>query len=53
VAAEIAAACVDAQEPEAPAPPRLVPRHPQLRAAQQLGDALKRGRLRRNDWRNS
>jgi hypothetical protein len=53
VAAEIAAACVDAQQPEAPAPPRLAPRRPQLRLTDQLGDALKRGRLRRNDWRNS
>ena len=53
VAAEIAAACVDAQTPAAPAPPRLAPRRPQLGVADQFGDALKRGRLRRNDWRNS
>jgi hypothetical protein len=53
MAAEIAADCVNAQEPAAPAPPRLAPRRPQLRVADQLGDALKRGRLRRNDWRNS
>jgi hypothetical protein len=53
VAAEIAAACIDAQTPAAPAPPRLAPRRPQLRVAEQLGDALKRGGLRRNNWRNS
>lgn len=53
VAAEIAAACIDAQTPETQAPPRLVGRRPQLRLADQLGDALKRGRLRRNNWRNS
>jgi hypothetical protein len=53
VAAEIAAACVDAQTPEPQAPPRLAPRRPQLRLADQLGDAIKRGRLRRNNWRNS
>jgi len=53
VAAEIAAGCVDAQTPAAPAPPRLAPRRPQLRVAEQLGDALRRGRLRRNNWRNS
>src|SRR4051794_20135160 len=53
VAAEIAADCVSAQEPAAPAPPRLAPRRAQLRVADQLGDALKRGQLRRNDWRNS
>jgi hypothetical protein len=54
LAAEIAAACVDAQEPAASAtPPRLAPRQPDLRLADQLGDALVSGRLRRNDWRNS
>jgi hypothetical protein len=53
VAAEIAAACVDAQTPETPAPPRLAPPRPELRIAEQLGDALERGRLRRNNWRNS
>jgi hypothetical protein len=53
VAAEIAAACVDAQTRERSASPRLAPRRPRLRVAEQLGDALERGRLRRNDWRNS
>ncbi|HEX3853856.1 MAG TPA: hypothetical protein VHW01_22990 [Polyangiaceae bacterium] len=53
VAAEIAAACVDAQTPETPAAPRLAPPRPELRIAEQLGDALERRRLRRNNWRNS
>jgi hypothetical protein len=53
LAAEIAAACVDAQTPAPPTPPRLAPRRPELRVVEQLGDALKRGRLRRNNWRNS
>ena len=53
VAAEIAAACVHAQQPAAPAPPRLASRRPELRVADELGDALSDGRLRRNDWRNS
>lgn len=53
VAAEIAAACVDAQVPEAPAPPRLAPRRASLRIADRLGDAVDRGDLRRNNWRNS
>lgn len=53
VAAEIAADCVDAQTPQEPTPPRLAPRRPQLRVAEQLGEALKSGRLRRRDWRNS
>lgn len=53
LAAEIAAACVDAQTPAPPAPPRLAPRRPQLRLADQLDDALKRGRVSRNNWRDS
>jgi hypothetical protein len=53
VAAEIAAACVDAQTPEPQAARRLAPRRAQLRLADQLGDAIKRGRMRRNDWRSS
>jgi hypothetical protein len=53
VAAEIAAACVDAQTPAVPAQPRLAPRRPELRVTDQLGDVLQRGRLRRNNWRNS
>jgi len=53
VAAEIAGECVAAQAPEAPAPPRLATRQPTLRVVEELGDALKRGRLKRNDWRNS
>jgi hypothetical protein len=53
VAAELAAACVDAQSSKPPAPPRLAPRRAQLRLADRLGDAIKRGRLRRNDWRSS
>lgn len=53
VAAEIAAACVDAQEPQPAATPRLAPRRPELRLAQGLGDALKEGRLRPNNWRSS
>lgn len=53
VAAAIAAACVDAQTPEPQQPPRLAPRRPQLRLADELGEALQHGRVRRNDWRNS
>ena len=53
MAAEIAAACTNAQTPQTLAPPRLAPRRPQLRVAEQLGDALTRGRLRPNNWRNS
>jgi hypothetical protein len=53
VAAELAATCVDAQAPAATVPPRLAPRRPELRIADQLGAALKSGRLRQNDWRNS
>ncbi|MEA2440127.1 MAG: hypothetical protein QOH76_1551 [Thermoleophilaceae bacterium] len=53
VAAAIAAACVDAQPSEESGPPRLAPPRPQLRVAEQLGEALKRGRVRRNNWRNS
>lgn len=53
MAAEIAAACVDAQEAQPPAAPRLAARRPDLRLAEELGDALKDGRLRPNDWRSS
>jgi hypothetical protein len=53
VAAEIAGECVAAQAPETPAPPRLATRQPRLRVVEQLGEALKRGRVRRNNWRNS
>lgn len=53
VAAEIAAASVDAQTPGTHPPPRLAPPRPELRVAEQLDEALKRGRLRRNNWRNS
>lgn len=53
VAAAIAAASVDAQEPQPPAAPRLAPRRPELRVAEELGDALQDGRLRPNDWRSS
>lgn len=53
VAAEIAGECVAAQVPETPAPSRLATPQPTLRVVKELGEALKRGRLRRNDWRNS
>lgn len=53
VAAEIAASCVDAQEAEAPTTPRLAARPPELRFASEIGDALKRGHLRHNNWRKS
>ncbi|MET0600601.1 MAG: hypothetical protein ABW167_01300 [Baekduia sp.] len=53
VAAEIAADCVDAQTPQEPIPARLAPSRPQLRVAEQLGEALESGRLRRRDWRSS
>lgn len=51
VAAEIAASCIDAREPEAPTAPRLAARRPELRLADEIGDALKRGHLRQNNWR--
>jgi hypothetical protein len=53
VAAEIAAACVDAQEPQSPGLPLLALRRPDLRVADELGDAVERGRIRPNDWRSS
>jgi hypothetical protein len=53
VAADIAAKCVDAQTPAPSAPPRLAPRRAQLCLAEQLGDAVKLGRARRNDWKSS
>lgn len=53
IAAEIATACADAQEPRPATPPQLAPRQPELRVAQELGNALKRGRIRRNNWSSS
>ncbi len=53
IAAEIATACVDAQEPQSATPPRLASRRPELRLASELSDALTRGRIRPNDWRSS
>ncbi len=53
IAAEIATACVDAQEPQPAAAPRLASRRPDLRLAGELGDALERGRIHPNDWSSS
>jgi hypothetical protein len=53
IAAELATACVDAQEPQPAATPRLASRRPELRVAEELGHAIKRGRIHRNDWRGS
>lgn len=53
VAADIAAACVDVREPQPPAAPRLAARRPELHLAEGLGEALKEGRLRPNNWRSS
>ena len=53
VAVEIATACVEAQEARSPAPPRLASRRPELRLADELGEAVKRGRISPNDWRSS
>lgn len=53
LAAQLAAACVEAQTPAPPTPPRLASRRPELRLADPVEDALARGRVRRNDWRNS
>jgi hypothetical protein len=53
VAAEIAATCVDACEPEPAIGPRLAPRRPELRVVDKVADALDDGRIRRNDWRSS
>ncbi len=53
LAAEIATACADAQEPQLASPPKLAPRQPELRLAEKLGEALDRGEIRRNDWSSS
>jgi hypothetical protein len=53
IAAEIATTCVDAQESQLAAAPRLATRRPDLRIADEIGDALKRGRIHPNDWRSS
>ncbi len=53
LAAEIATACADAQEPQPASPPKLAPRQPELRVAKELGEALDRGQIRRNDWSSS
>ena len=53
LAAEIAAACIDAQQPTSPTVPRLAARRPDLRLTNALGDAVKDGRVRPNDWSNS
>jgi hypothetical protein len=53
IAAEIATACADAQEPQPASPPMLAPRQPELRVAKRLGDALDHGQIRRNDWSSS
>ena len=53
LAAEIAAACIDAQQPTSPTGPRLATQRPDLRLATALGDAVKDGRVRPNDWSNS
>lgn len=51
--AEIADECVAAQTPQPTASPRLASRQPKLLVVDQLGDAVKRGRLRRNNWSDS
>lgn len=51
LAARIATSCVQAQQPQ-PAP-RLAPRRPQLRVVNQLGEAVKKGRIKPNDWTSS
>jgi hypothetical protein len=53
IAAEIATACADAQVPQPESPPKLASRRPELRVAEELGDALARGQIRRNDWSSS
>jgi len=53
LAAEIAVACIDAQEPRSPTLPRLATRRPDLRLTNALGDAVNDGRVRPNDWSNS
>jgi hypothetical protein len=53
IAAEIATACIDAQELQLAAAPRLVTRRPDLRLADEIGDALTRGRIHPNNWRSS
>jgi hypothetical protein len=53
VAAEIAASCVDAQELKTPTAPRLAARRPELRLVDEVADAVKRGRSRHNNWRQS
>lgn len=53
LATEIAAACMAAQQPRPSSPPRLASRHPDLRVVNQLGQAIDKGQVRRNDWRGS
>ena len=53
LAAEIAVACIDAQQPTSPTVPRLAARRPDLRLTNALGDTVKDGRVRPNDWSNS
>lgn len=48
IAAEIAADCVDAQQPRPAGPRRLAPESPQLRLVRRDGQ-----RFERNDWRTS
>jgi hypothetical protein len=54
LAAQLAADCIAAQHPEAEPAPKLVPRRPQLRVVNdELGKALREGRVRRNDGKSS
>jgi len=53
IAAHLAAECTDAQLSKPQGAPRLAVPQPQLRIVEQLGDALREGRIRRNDGRTS
>lgn len=53
LAAEIAVACVERSWPSQQGAPRLAPRPPQLRLVSGLDEAIDKGKVRPNDWRNS
>ncbi len=53
LAAEIAVACVERSWPSQQSAPRLASRPPQLRLVSGLDEAIDKGKVRPNDWRNS
>jgi hypothetical protein len=54
IATKLAVKAVDARTPEPQKPAQLIARRPDLRPVdERFGDALRRGRVRRNNWRDS